>query len=383
MPVTHHKFVALCTLCLLGLTAACGPAGGDLLPLAELPDPHLYALTAADLPAVGTDWQTRYDDYSEQERGKWVYVAYEASQPPTLGGDLGFAFSVLNDVIVYEEDVSGEDLPQPPDELGAIAGLNWQLMTSLRSIGDQTAVWRTTIGELQTPAWWLEFYKGHAYVRISLFGLPDALAYGLIHDLADVVAGRLPDSVTELRQDAIESAQSLPSGPPANSTPAPQPAALLAAEPDPASLVTALSYTIPPGETGMYAYLDETAAQLADGVLGSDSLLADLGNGAAYEWVGWRKTANLKLLFALPQSTSLAAVQIGFNHAERFGVYLPAQVTINGLAFDLPADLIPDNQRAFLSFPGPFSGPQLEISLSYRGQGWIVVDEVRFVVAEP
>ena len=383
MPVTHHKFAALLGLILLSLAAACGPGGSDLVPLAELPDPHFYALTIADLPEAGADWQTSYDSSRDQERGKWVYVAYEASQPPLLGGDMGFTFSVLNDVVIYEEDVSRSDLPQPPTELGAITEIKWQPITRLRMIGDQTLVWRTTLGDMQTPAWWLEFYKGHAYVRISLFGFPDALAYGLIHDLADVVAGRLPESVTELRQHAAQAAQTLPAALPVNATPAPQPAGLAAAEPDPASLVTAISYIAPPGETGMYAYTDETAAQLIDGILGGDSLLTDLGSGPAYEWVGWREAAPLKLTFALPLTSTLSAVQIGFNHAERFGIYLPAQVVINGLSYDLPADLLSDNARGFISFPGPFSGAVLEISLAYRSEGWILVDEVRFVATAP
>ncbi len=380
MPINYHRWALVLSLILLGLAAACGPAGGDLVPLAELPDPRYYALVPADLPEAGADWLVSYDNYAEQGRGKWVYVAYQASQPPTLGGDLGFSFSILNDIIVYEEDVSQTDLPKPPAELGAITGLDWQVMSSLRQVGDKTLLWRTTIGDLQTPAWWLGFYKGHAYVRISLFGFPDALAYSLIHDLADVVAERLPDSVTELRQDAAQAAQTPSSSGYINlATPAPQSAELLTAEPDPVDLAAALSYTATPGETGMYVYLDETAAQLTDGVLGGDSLLDDLGSGPAYEWVGWRQAAPLQLTFALPPAASLSAVHISFNHAERFGVYLPAQVVINGLAYELPADLLPDGQRGFVVFPGPFSGETLEINLAYRSEGWILIDEVRLI----
>jgi len=84
MPTNQHRWAVFLSLILLGLAAACGPAGGDLVPLAELPDPHQYALTPPDLPEAGADWLVSYDNYAEQARGKWVYVAYQASQPPTL-----------------------------------------------------------------------------------------------------------------------------------------------------------------------------------------------------------------------------------------------------------------------------------------------------------
>ena len=62
-----------------------------------------------------------------------------------------------------------------------------------------------------------------------------------------------------------------------------------------------LSYTAPPGETGMVSYLDETGNQLTDGMTGTDDILSDLGNGTAYEWVGWTDlTEPVTLTFTLP-----------------------------------------------------------------------------------
>ena len=51
-----------------------------------------------------------------------------------------------------------------------------KVLAQSHRLGDKSAVWKTTIGELLTPVWWLEFYQGHAYVRISLFGFPDQIA---------------------------------------------------------------------------------------------------------------------------------------------------------------------------------------------------------------
>jgi hypothetical protein len=75
---------------------------------------------------------------------------------------------------------------------------------------------------------------------------------------------------------------------------------------------------------------------------------------------------------------SIEAVQIGFNHRDGLGVFVPSSVTINGTGFDLAEDAVPNNQRSYLSFVGPFQGPTVEITLHHRGRGWILVDEVKF-----
>src|SRR5580693_1478272 len=53
-----------------------------------------------------------------------------------------------------------------------------------------------------------------------------------------------------------------------------------------------ISYTATPGEGtnqgGYYNYFDDTGHQLTNGIYGVNDYSADLGNGPAYEWVGWR-----------------------------------------------------------------------------------------------
>ncbi len=203
-----RSFFFLCVLAILA--ASCGSAGSGQIPTAQLPDPAIYALTLADLPEVGASWQQSYDQTTTEKGYKWSYQAFQAYQPGSAGGVLPSAFAVNNDVILYEVDMSREDLPQPPSSLGNLQNITWKPAAQLHRVGDRSSVWKTTLGDLLTPVWWLEFYKGHAYVRISLFGFPDQLAQPLIYNLADSLAQRLPDSVETLRSDAATPAPTIP-----------------------------------------------------------------------------------------------------------------------------------------------------------------------------
>ncbi len=367
------------------LLVSCGPAGSDQVLIAELPDPAIYALRPSELPEVGLSWQSSYQQTTLEQGYKWSYTAYQAYQPGSAGGELESAFAVNNDVILYEVSMSREDLPQPPQAIGNIQGISWKSATQLHRLGDKSAVWKTTIGTLFTPVWWLEFYQGHAYVRIGLLGFPDQIAPAIIYGLGDIIASRLPHSVDTLRSDAATVIATQPqirltATPQAAPTPSPlldSPAIPSAA---PEGGIPVLSYTAPSGETGMVSFFDETGIQLVDGILGTDDILSDLGSGAAYEWVGWTDlTEPVTLTFTLPADTSIGMVEIGLNHREGLGVFVPSRVTINGQPFDLGADAVPNNQRKDLIFTGPFTGPTVTIVLNHRGRGWILVDEVRFI----
>jgi hypothetical protein len=367
------------------LLVACGPAGSDQVPVSELPDPAIYALTLSELPDVGLSWQKAYNQTTLEQGYKWSYLAYQAYQPGDLGGALESAFAVNNDVVLYEVDMSHENLPQPPPALGDIQAVSWKSVSQPHRVGDKSAVWKTSLGELLTPVWWLEFYQGHAYVRISLFGFPDQIAPSIIYGLADIIEERLPRSVVRLRSDAatvvaspipiqLTAKEEVLSTPTMQPSPSHTPA--LTAQPGLAGVM----YTAPPGETGMVSYFDDTGSQLSDGILGKDDILADQGLGTAYEWVGWTElTDPVTLTFTLPEGTSLAAIEIGFNHREGLGVFVPNRVTINGMDFELQAEAVPNNQRADLTFSGPFSGPVVNIVLHHRGRGWILLDEVRLL----
>ncbi len=346
---------------------------------------RIYALNQSELPPVGVSWQQTYNQTTTEQGYKWSYLAYQAYQPGNLGVELESAFAVNNDVYLYEVDMSRESLPQPPQALGNIQDVSWKSVSQPHRVGDKSAVWKTNLGELLTPVWWLEFYQGHAYVRISLFGFPDQIAPSIIYGLGDIVVARLPRSVVTLRSDV---ATVIATQPPPESITIPQVLPISNATPlSPLPTVSitegflpVLSYTSPPGETGMVSYFDDTGSQLADGMRGMDDILIDQGLGTAYEWVGWTDlTDPVTLTFTLQADVSIAAVQVGFNHREGLGVFVPSRVTINGVSFEPGADAVPNNQRSDLTFNGPFSGPVVNIVLHHRGRGWILVDEVQFI----
>jgi hypothetical protein len=362
--------------------AACSSPGAARISASQLPDPAIYALQAGELPEVGVPWQQSYNQTSEEQGYKWSYRAYQAMQP---GGatELDYVYAVNNDVYLYEADMSHADLPQPPKSMGNIGDVSWKTAAQLHTVGDKSAVWKTTLGDLLTPVWWLEFYKGHAYVRLSLLGFPDQIAPGIIYGLADIVAERLPDTIEELSSDvstpAIAPAQPAATGIPAGSTPV---APSLGA-PSAGGAITIGSYTAPPGNTGMVSFADETGNQLSDGMLGSDDILADLGSGSAYEWVGWsEQTEPVTLTFTLAGNTPVSAVEFGIYHREGLGIFVPRRITINGVSFEPAGDVIPDNQRGNLTVSGPFEGGVVTIVLEHRGRGWMMLDEVRFLGGE-
>lgn len=378
---TLRQFLLL-TLAILMIS--CGPARSDQVPVAELPDPAIYALTINELPEVGFPWQQTYNQTTTEQGYKWSYLAYQAYQPGNLGAELDSGFAVNNDVVLYEADVSRDELPQPPDTLGDIQGISWKSVSQPHQLGDKSAVWKTTIGDMLTPAWWLEFYQGHAYVRISLLGFPDQIAPAILYGLGDIVSSRLPSSVDNLRSDAATQVATQPplpltatpdASPLAGITPTP----LRVPELAPQDTQPPLYYTAPPGEIGMVSFLDDTGSQLTDGIKGADDFLADQGYGSAYEWVGWTDlTEPVTLTFTFEGDSNIASLEIGFNHREGLGIFVPQIVTINGVDFELSADEVPNNQRKDVVFNGPFSGPEVQIVLHSRGRGWILVDEVHF-----
>ena len=362
------------------LLVACGGAASQRLPADQLPNPAIYSLTTSDLPQVGVDWQQSYNQTSYEQGYNWSYQAYQAYQPGNSQSELDNAYAVNNDVYLYENDMRRADLPQPPSSLGDISNVSWKTASQLHEVGDKSAVWKTTLGNLYTPVWWLEFYKGHAYVRISLFGFPDQIAPAYIYGLADIVAERLPDSNEELLADAVTPAVA-PAQPVSTALPA-ESTSVYPALITPSSYwsITIVGYSAPAGETGMVSFADETGSQLSDGVLGSDDILADQGNGTGYEWVGWsEQTEPVTLTFSLSMVGEVSEVVLGIYHRDGLGIFVPSRVTVNGKTFDLAADAVPNNQRGDLTFDGPFDGGTVTIVLNHRGRGWIMLDEVRFL----
>ncbi len=154
--------------------------------------------------------------------------------------------------------------------------------------------------------------------------------------------------------------------------------ALLCAASAQAGLVTPSSYTLTTGEVGHFSYFDDTGKQLTDGILGADLWSADLGNGGAYEWVGWYITEPT-MLAVFAQSVNITQVSIGFNRGAG-GVALPSNVNIAGTNFALTRTELGEGKRGFLNFNVSLTGvSQVQITITDGATpSWIFMDEVQF-----
>jgi hypothetical protein len=134
----------------------------------------------------------------------------------------------------------------------------------------------------------------------------------------------------------------------------------LFALPAQAQFVTPASYTATAGEGiaqgGSFNYFDDMGTQLTDNVTGVNNWMANLGNGEAFEWVGW-KVAEPSLSFNFASLVNISQVQIGFNRSDDgSGIFLPSTVNIGSNNFSLNNTEINNRERGFLTFEVSFSG---------------------------
>jgi hypothetical protein len=150
-------------------------------------------------------------------------------------------------------------------------------------------------------------------------------------------------------------------------------------------LVLPISYKAPRGDTGSYAYLDETGFQLIDGERGIAPYTASKDpNPPSYEWVGWRSD-KVSLQFTLPSWTKekpIKKISIGTFKGSG-GIMIPSRITIfdnrsSGSAFEVDTSVYPPETPIFLTLEGEFFGPTIIIELEGKKGDWIFVDEVRF-----
>ena len=160
---------------------------------------------------------------------------------------------------------------------------------------------------------------------------------------------------------------------------------LISGLPTGASPVLPTNYIATPGEGiaqgGFNNYFDETGGQLTDGILGVNDWSANLGNGIAYEWVGWR-VADPVISFQFSGPATITQVGIDFNRAESSLIFLPSTVSIGSTDFTVAPDAIADASHGTLFFNGLWSGTTLTINLvDCSSNDWVFVDEISFNTA--
>lgn len=132
------------------------------------------------------------------------------------------------------------------------------------------------------------------------------------------------------------------------------------------------------------------SGQLVDGVRGIDEWGADLGQGYAYEWVGWSsQNPVITVQFAVPRKLGL--VRLGLSNGKVGSVSQPPQVTVrlsldgqtwgSPQVFSLGAGTLPviaEGKRADVTLALPLQvAKYVEIAFATPGS-WTFVDELEF-----
>ena len=145
---------------------------------------------------------------------------------------------------------------------------------------------------------------------------------------------------------------------------------------------------------GTFCYHDSTGTQLIDGRYGVAGWGVDLGNGGAYEWVGWLRSSPVNIDFDFGAKTRIGLVEIGTTQDDLDDVVLPsvevyqwqdgAWVAVGSL--NVPGDSannrfwLSTDPHGFLVLDGlDIDSDRVRVSLS--SSPWTFVDEVNFYAA--
>ena len=157
--------------------------------------------------------------------------------------------------------------------------------------------------------------------------------------------------------------------------------------------VTAASYTLSlPGDGnaqgGTYNYFDETRRQLIDGKYGNNIWQSDLGNGPAYEWVGWANRGSVNVDFNMGGSKHVDSISVGTVQDFLGDVVVPnvsIYSSFDNLHWAFAGQLLTSASSAnnFQHFELTLNGlnitaPFIRVNLSEAYPAWIFTDEVDF-----
>lgn len=151
-----------------------------------------------------------------------------------------------------------------------------------------------------------------------------------------------------------------------------------------------VSYSFDKGtDIGSYVYHDWTGVQLIDGQYGTAVWEADLGNGNAYEWVGWLNDSPVNIDFDFGTPVILNEIHAGTVQDNLSDVVLPSVYVYSsndGSSWSqfeslyVPESSANDNQYFTYQIDGfSVNSRYVRISLVHSDDGpWTFTDEIDF-----
>ena len=141
-------------------------------------------------------------------------------------------------------------------------------------------------------------------------------------------------------------------------------------------------------DTGSYQYHDWTGEQLIDGEYGIAPWSADLGNGNAYEWLGWSNDPIVNIDFDFGEITQVDRILVGTTQDHPADVVLPSIDIYSGEAGNwtlVKSQITPestDNNNIYRTYAFELLGLNtryVRVTLKHSLDGpWTFVDEVDF-----
>ena len=142
-------------------------------------------------------------------------------------------------------------------------------------------------------------------------------------------------------------------------------------------------------DCGTYCYHDETGVQLIDGIYGSNIWQANLGNGPAYEWLGWTDRG-VSLIFDFGNVTTINQIVVGTVQDHINDVVFPsvyAYTSSDGVNYgsligslSVPESSANDQTHGSLTLSGFNQASRyfmVDLAFSFNGP-WTFADEVDF-----
>lgn len=139
-------------------------------------------------------------------------------------------------------------------------------------------------------------------------------------------------------------------------------------------------------DVGSYNYEDSTGKQLIDGLFGNGAWYNDLGNGNAYEWVGWTDTV-VNIDFKLDYVRTLDTIMVSTQQSGG-GLFLPSWSVFswqnNAWVMQAEQQTVRTNDmdiyKHYLTLSNlNFSSDKIRVQLRQPNSNqWMFVDEIMF-----